>query len=96
VQIRYDAFPYQKYGVFDGEVEYVARTTTLPGDKSFPLPVTEAVYLARVSGLSQSVAGGRAQQSLQPGMTLTADIRRDRRRIVEWLFEPLISAGQRL
>lgn len=96
VLVRYDAFPHQKFGVYDGVVEYVARTTTLPGDKSFPLPVTEAVYLARVSGLRQSVPDARAGQPLQSGMTLTADIQRDRRRIIEWLFEPLISAGRRL
>lgn len=96
VQVRYDAFPYQKFGVHDGVVEHVARTTTLPGDKTFPLPVSEAVYLARVSGLGQSAPSGHAGQPLQPGMTLTADIRRDERRIIEWLFDPLISAGRRL
>lgn len=96
VKLRYDAFPYQKFGVFDGVVDYVARTTTMPGDKPFPLPVTEAVYLARVSGIGQSVPGARARLPLQSGMTLTADIERDRRRVIEWLFDPLISAGRRL
>ncbi len=96
VKIRYDAFPHQKYGVFDGVVDYVARTTTLPGDKAFPMPVAEAVYLARVSVLAQAVPAGRNEQPLVPGMTLTADIERDRRRLIEWLFDPLISAGRRL
>lgn len=96
VKIRYDAFPYQKYGTFDGVIEHIARTTTLPGDKSFPLPVSDAVYLARVTVLQQSIAAYEDTQPLQPGMTLTADVLRDKRRLIEWVFDPLISAKQRL
>ena len=96
VKIRYDAYPYQKYGTYDGVVDYVSRTTTLPGDKSFPMLVPEAVYIARITVLQQTINAHAEEQSLQSGMTLTADIHRDKRRIIEWVFDPLISAKQRL
>ena len=96
VSIRYDAFPYQKFGTYDGVVEHIARTTTLPGDKLFPLPLSESVFVARVKILQQSVSAYTQQHALQSGMTFTADIKRDRRRMIEWLFDPLISAQRRL
>ena len=88
VKIRYDAFPYQKFGTFNGVVDHVSRTTVLPSDKRFRITVTEPMYLARVR-ISD-------QQSLQSGMTVTADILRDERRLIQWIFDPLISATKKL
>jgi len=96
VTIRYDAYPYQKFGTYTGEVEYVSRTTTLPSDKPFPMPVAESVYLARVAVFEQSITGADRQLPLQAGMTLAADVQRDSRRILDWVFDPLVRARQRL
>jgi membrane fusion protein len=95
VKIRYDALPYQKYGTVDGTVRQVSLTTILPGEKSFPLPVVEAVYLAEVD-VAGAGAGVSGSERLQSGMTLTADVLRDRRRLVDWLFEPIAAARSRL
>ena len=96
VRIRYDAFPLQKFGIYSGVVADVARSTVLPGDKRFRIPVTNPVYLARVMLAEQQVTSHGESRSLRAGMTLTADILRDERRIVEWLFEPLMGAATRL
>jgi membrane fusion protein len=96
VRIRYDAFPLQKFGIYSGVVANVARSTVLPGDKRFRIPVTDPVYLARVTLAGQRVTSQGESHSLRAGMTLTADILRDERRIVEWLFEPLVGAARRL
>lgn len=96
VQIRYDAYPYQKFGTHSGVVESVSRTTVLPTDKRFRINITEPVYLARVRILHQGVEAYGELQPLQSGMTLTADVLRDERRLVEWIFDPLVSATRKL
>lgn len=96
VRIRYDAFPHQKFGTFEGVVESIARTTVLPTDKRFRVAITEPVYIANVRILSQTVLSLGESQGLQSGMTLTADILRDERRLIEWVFDPLIRATKKL
>lgn len=96
VKIRYDAYPHQKFGTYEGIVEKVSRTTVLPNDKRFRINTTEPVYLARVQVSDQSVDAYGERLPLQSGMTLTADVLRYQRRLVEWIFDPLISATKRL
>jgi len=96
VKIRYDAYPYQKFGTHQGVVESVSRTTVLPSDKRFRINITEPVYLARVRILHQGVEAYGALQPLQSGMTLTADVLREQRRLIEWILDPLVSATRKL
>ena len=96
VQIRFDAYPYQKFGTHSGVIESVSRTTVLPTDKRFRINITEPVYLAHVRILQQGVEAYGELQPLQSGMTLTADVLRDQRRLVEWIFDPLVSATRKL
>lgn len=96
VRVRYDAYPHQRFGTHEGIVESVSRTTVLPGDKRFRTAITEPVYLARVRIVEDSVNVYGEELALKSGMTLTADVLRDQRRIVEWIFDPLISATRRL
>lgn len=96
VNIRYDAFPYQKFGVFRGTVANLTQTTVLPGDQRFRVAANDPVYLARVRIDEQQVLWNGQPRLLQAGMTLTADILRDERRIIEWLFDPLLGATGRL
>ena len=96
VRIRYDAFPYQKFGVFHGTVANLTQTTVLPGDQRFRVPANDPVYLARVHIDEQQLSRNGQPRLLQAGMTLTADILRDERRLIEWLFDPLLGATVRL
>lgn len=96
VKIRYDAYPYQKFGTYEGIIESVARTTVLPTDKRFRVTITEPVYIAHVRVSNQSVLAYGVPQPLQSGMTLSADVLRDERRLIEWIFDPMIGALQRL
>ena len=96
VKIRFDAYPYQKFGTFDAVIESLARTTVLPTDKRFRVPLPEPVYMAAASMATQFVVVDGEAQPLQSGMTLTADILRDERSILAWIFDPLIGAAERL
>lgn len=99
VLLRYHAFPYQKFGAQPGRVLEVSRT---------PVPdaaAAEAGLAARPAGPlyritvaldRQRIDGYGAPQPLLPGMQLDADVQLDRRRLIEWLFEPLLGIAGRV
>lgn len=100
VTLHYQAFPYQKFGLQHGVVRSVSRSALMPGEVTLLLgggtpPSTDSLYLAHVDLASQNVQAYGQQQPLRPGMALEADMLLDRRRIVEWIFEPLYGMGHR-
>ena len=102
VLLRYQAFPHQKFGLQSGHVVQVSRS---------PLQATELAALAQVPGGSgagesldritvaldrQSVPAYGQAQALAPGMQLEADVMLDRRRLIEWIFEPVLGLAGRV
>jgi membrane fusion protein len=101
VLLRYQAFPYQKFGLQSGRVVQVSRS---------PLPAAELAALAQVPGGGsgealyritvaldrQSVPAYGQAQALVPGMQLEADVQLDRRRLIEWIFEPVLGLAGRV
>jgi membrane fusion protein len=102
VQLRYQAYPYQKFGHQAGQVLQVSKTPlqaaelaelSLPsrrGDEHEPL------YRITVTLDRQAVQAYGQAQPLAPGMQLDADVMLDRRRLIEWIFEPLLSVTGRV
>jgi membrane fusion protein len=90
VRIRYDAFPHQHFGVHRAVVRDVARSVLFEGDAYGPLRVTAPGYPATLALERQTVVADARAVPLQSGMAFSADIVLERRRIVEWLFEPLL------
>ena len=102
VQLRYQAFPYQKFGHQSGAVLQVSRSplqaTELAG---LPLQAAaagsaEPLYRITVQLDQQSVAAYGQAQALSPGMQLEADVLLDKRRLIEWLFEPVLGIADRV
>lgn len=91
VALRYAAFPYQRFGHYRGVVDSIARTLLLPGDVDLPTPLTSPAYLVTVALEKQSVAAYNKQFALQAGMSLDGDVLLDRRSILQWMFDPLLS-----
>ncbi len=56
---------------------------------------SDPLYVAQVELADQSVQAYGRKEPLRPGMVLDADMLLDRRRIVEWIFEPLYGIGRR-
>ena len=96
VALRYQAFPYQRFGHHEGEVTRVGRSVIQPNESNLPLAVTEPVYRVTVKLPSQAVQAYGQAMTLQSGMGVDADIRLDRRRIIEWIFEPILSVTGRV
>lgn len=92
VKVRYDAFPYQKFGVQQASVRSVAESAVLASrGAGAPGGAAQPVYRVLATLPSQSIRAYGQQQALRPGMALTADVVIDRRSLLEWLLEPLFS-----
>ncbi len=99
VRLRYEAYPYQKYGQQTGQVLQVSRVPLAPTEMaalSLPAADRPGEPMFRITVQIDDAAGPEMPQPLMAGMRLQADVLLERRRLVEWLFEPLIALRQRL
>lgn len=95
VLLRYQSFPYQKFGQHEGVVASVSNaavpSTELAG---FALPEVgagEPVYAITVDLKQQSVKAYGEPRALAIGMRLDGDIFQETRKLYEWMLEPLYS-----
>ncbi|MBO9766136.1 HlyD family efflux transporter periplasmic adaptor subunit [Xanthomonas phaseoli pv. dieffenbachiae] len=98
VLLRYQAFPYQKFGRHAGRVVDVSRSAISSKEVSSLLgqQIDEARYRVVVELESQHILANGRQESLRPGMALDADILLEKRRLIEWMFEPVYEMTSRL
>lgn len=94
VLLRYQAFPYQKFGHHKGEVLQVSRTPLAAAEHG--QAANEPLYRVTVALERQTVQAYGQPQALVPGMQLEADVQLDRRRLIEWIFEPVIGLHGRV
>jgi membrane fusion protein len=95
VLLRYRAYPYQKFGHARGVIASVSRTAIEPSE----LPAmfagspagsaAEALYRVTVALERQHVMAYGKPVPLQPGMQLDADMLLERRRLFEWVLDPV-------
>lgn len=102
VLMRYQAYPYQKFGHAQGKVVAVAKTALPASEISNLLPPgadaqgSEPLYLISVALESQSITAYGVDQPLQAGMLLEADVLQESRRLYEWVLEPFFSLSGKL
>ncbi|MEP3423016.1 MAG: HlyD family efflux transporter periplasmic adaptor subunit [Erythrobacter sp.] len=88
-RLLYDAFPYQRFGSFEGRVASISRIAVDPRETDIPFPFEEPVYRVQVSLERQSVEAFGQLAPLQPGMTLQANIVLERQSFLAWILKPL-------
>nr|WP_237734027.1 biotin/lipoyl-binding protein [Serratia fonticola] len=95
VGLRFAAYPYEKFGVQYGTTREVTRISLSPTDVMPHNPVVwkenEGHYRVIVVPDKPSVTVYGHQELLRTGMVVAADIELDKRRLYEWLLEPLWS-----
>jgi membrane fusion protein len=91
VRLRVSAFPYQKFGDVRGTVVYVEQS---PISSANSPANTEPIYKIIVRLERQSISAFGKYHQFLTGMTLEADIRQERRKLVSWLFDPVLSAAK--
>jgi membrane fusion protein len=91
VVLRYQAYPYQKFGQHYGRVADISRSAlnsadviALTGNQS-----RQPLYRVTVNLDQQAISAYGKSQPLKTGMALNADILMDRRSLIEWAFEPI-------
>ena len=96
VLLRYDAFPHQRFGLYKGTIDMVAKSVINPDESNSILTVNEPIYIVKVTINSQSITAYGETLSLQPGMSISADILLDERSLGEWLLAPIYNLRGRI
>ncbi|WP_028684012.1 HlyD family secretion protein [Pseudomonas chlororaphis] len=103
VLIRYQAYPYQKFGQYQGRVRSISRTSvpfaelaSMAGAVPGLAKDGEQLYRLQISLDKQMVTAYGQPRPLQSGMLLDADVLQDTRRLYEWVLEPLYSLTGKL
>ena len=98
VRLRYRAYPYQKFGAYQGQVASVALAAMSPSELSPQLSglsslftAGEPIYRVVVELARQTVTAYGEPVQLQPGMEVEAEILVEKRRLYEWVLDPLWS-----
>ena len=97
VVLRYESFPWQKFGQHSGAVSEISTSPLSPQEVASltgNTQIQEPLYQVKVTLDSQSVQAYGKQFALRPGSALDADFIVDKRRIYEWVLEPLNALGK--
>jgi hemolysin D len=86
VAIKVDTFEFQKYGMFEGKVKLISKDSHEDENKKeqgklFDVYVTPTSKYLKVEGRNEP---------LKPGMTVSAEVKVGKRRIIEFFIYPLI------
>jgi membrane fusion protein len=95
VHLSYDTFPFQQFGFARGTVRSVSRTLLKPDEIVGPALVREASYRVEVALERQTIRAYGAELPLEPDLELQADVVAERRSLISWLLDPLVSVWRR-
>ncbi|MBI2791371.1 MAG: HlyD family efflux transporter periplasmic adaptor subunit [Gammaproteobacteria bacterium] len=96
VRIRFDAFPYRRFGIYEGTVSVISKHVLLPAELPIPLDLKEPVYRITVDLKSQHVVAYGKEFPLQAGMSLEADIILERQTLFSRILDPILSLKGKL
>lgn len=103
VHLKFDAFPYAKFGTYEARIDSISRTTVSAASQS-GMPAAAMMeaaakgdadaeqgdaYIAWVTLRNKTFDYGKQRFDILPGMQATASIVVERRTIAEWVLEPL-------
>jgi membrane fusion protein len=91
VKIKYEAFPYQNFGIYSGQIINVSQTIVTGSDASGPIALKEPAYRVTASLERPDIDAYGKKISLQADMLLSADIILEQRSLVRWFLDPLLS-----
>ncbi|MBD1556377.1 HlyD family efflux transporter periplasmic adaptor subunit [Vibrio sp. S9_S30] len=87
VKLRLEAFPYQRFGYLNGNVEQIDTVLLQKGET--PVPINEPVYRIRVALEQAFIRFEGTDIPLKNGMLLEADILLESRSVMGWILEPI-------
>lgn len=87
VAVKFDTFPFQKYGTIKGKVEGISPDAFEDEKIGF-------VYKMKVSLEKSEITVNGKEVHISPGMTVSAEIKTGKRRIIEFFLEPIIKYAE--
>jgi membrane fusion protein len=98
VRLKYDAFPYQRYGSFDGSITRMTQNSLSASELSQTIGIsnaklnnTESSYLVNATLSNLFIAKNGKKIGLQAGMSFRAEIITEEQTLLRWLFDPLFT-----
>ncbi len=99
VAVKVETFNFTRYGLIRGKVLALSRDAVAPADRrtddgspaaaaASPTP-SSPTYTARISLDRSSMTVDGVVRALQPGMSVTAEVKTGRRTIIDYLLSPL-------
>lgn len=82
VTVKVETFTFTKYGTIEGEVTSVSDDA-IEDEKRGP------IYSVRIKLHKTSIHANQKDVALSPGMAVTAEIKTDRRKIIDYVLSPL-------
>ncbi|WP_246129027.1 HlyD family efflux transporter periplasmic adaptor subunit [Colwellia demingiae] len=95
-RLRFDAFPYQRFGFINSEIIRIDQTLISPNEVQLPISLQEPVYRLRAKLNQQQMQAFGKAFDLKSGMLFEADIMLEQRTLIEWILEPIYSLKGRV
>jgi membrane fusion protein len=95
-RLRFDAFPYQRFGFINSEITRIDQTLISPNEIQLPVTLQEPVYRLRAKLNQQQMRAFGKAFDLKSGMLFEADIMLEQRTLIEWILEPIYSLKGRV
>jgi membrane fusion protein len=97
--LRYEAFPYQRFGIYSATVKAVSKSALGPAELPPQLSAIsgrnapgEPLYRVVLELDEQVIRDGRNEITLQSGLQVEADIALESRPVYRWLLDPIFNA----
>ncbi|THK39030.1 HlyD family type I secretion periplasmic adaptor subunit [Ensifer sp. MPMI2T] len=91
VRIKFDAYPFQKYGTASGSLRTISRDAFTPNQQDASAGQAGAPFFkARVSLGDSELRAPPGTVRLLPGMTVSAEIKVGRRTVISYFLYPLL------
>jgi HlyD family secretion protein len=91
VRLKFDAFPFQKYGTASGKVRIVSQGSFTPEGKEEAVRRATPLYYRVLVDMTDTRLHNLPEHfQMIPGMTVTAEMKVGRRRVISYFLYPLL------
>lgn len=91
VMIRYDAYPYAHFGASTASIHEISQSVLTDDEEEKPIRIGEPYYKTTALLDKQFISVYGKDKKIQHGMTISAVIVGSKRKIWQWLLDPIYS-----
>jgi len=91
VVIHYDAYPHERFGSYQANILDISQSIMTDDDEDKPIKIGEPYYKITAKLKKQCVTVYGKDKKIQHGMTLSAVLVGSKRKIWQWVLDPLYS-----